>query len=266
MADIVYSAAYPKSGITYLNYMLFNALFDEPRDPARIDTDYIIDIHENLARVPPPGQRRQYVKTHFSYDRAMPLLARAERAVYLVRDPIDVMMSAWDFRHLLGDTSVLDASEAVRDRLLREFVARWVTTGGDAAGFGQTWVGNVTSWMEQRDLPVLFVRYESLKADPAAQLARVCAFLGETVAPARVAEAAQQSSVGAMPQQEQREIDTKQSGAFYRPMLERGYAEGFRFVGKLNTNSYATVLTEPERQAADRVFGPVLARVAALTG
>ena len=265
MPDIVYAAAYPKSGITYLNYMLFHALFDRPEDAARIDSDYIIDIHEHLARVPPPGPRRQYVKTHFGYDVAMPLRDRADRAVYLMRDPIDVMMSIWDFLHLLGDTNLLDAPQETKDQIFRSFVGRWVTTGGDQLAFAQTWVANAVSWIDQRDLPVLFVRYEALKADPVAQLARICAFLGETVAPERLAQAASRSSVGEMRKQEQREIDTKQSGAFYRPQLEKGYERGFRFVGRLNANSYASVLTDAERGMADRVFGPVQARLDALT-
>ena len=264
MADIVYSAAYPKSGITYLNFMLFHALFDAPDDAARIDSDYIIDIHENLARVPPPDGARHYVKTHFAYDPAMPLRERAERAVCLVRDPIDVMMSVWDFMHLLGDPGLLDAPQAVKDRIFREFVVRWVTTGGDQMAFARSWVANVTSWMDQRDLPALFVRYETLKADPVAQLARVCGFLGVAVTPERLARAADSSTVGEMRKQEQREIDAQQPGAFYRPMLQKGYERGFRFVGRLNTRSYDSVLTDAERREADRVFGPVLQRLAAL--
>jgi hypothetical protein len=265
MADIAYLAAHPKSGITFLNFLLFNALFDEPRDPARIDSDYIIDMHEHLARVPAPGPRRCYVKTHARYDAALPLRERADRAVHLVRDPIDVMMSLWDFMHLLGQPALLDASQAVKDQIFRDFARRWVSSGGDQIG-PQTWVSSVTSWLDQRDLPVLFVRFEALKADPVGQLARVCEFLGQAVTPARLQEAARDSSVEAMRAQEQREIDAGTPGAFYRPEHQKGYAQGFRFVGRVNANAYDTMLTDAERREADRVFGPVLARVAALAG
>ncbi len=263
MADIAYISAHPKSGITYLNFLLFHALFDEPRDPALIDSDYVIDMHEHLARVPPAGARRRYVKTHSRYDRALPLLDRADRAVHLVRDPIDVMMSLWDFMHLLGQPALLDAPQDEKDRLFRGFAQRWVTTGGDQIG-PQSWIVSVTSWLEQQDLPVLFVRYEALKADPVGQLARVCAFLGETVSRERLELAARQSSVDAMRGQEQREIEAGRPGAFYRPELAKGYEKGFRFVGRINSNSYDTVLTDAERREADRMFGPVIARVAAL--
>jgi aryl sulfotransferase len=194
----------------------------------------------------------------------MPLHERAERAICLVRDPIDVMMSIWDFMHLMGHKSLLDGAEAEKEAIFRNFVGRWVTTGGDQIGGAGTWVTNVMSWLDQRALPVLLVRYESLKADPVAQLARVCTFLGAAVPPERIAQAAHRSDAGEMRKQEQREIDTKQAGAFYRPELETGYSRGFRFVGRLNQNSYDTMLTDAERRAADRVFGPVLARVAML--
>jgi hypothetical protein len=261
MADIVYSAAYPKSGITYLNYLLFNALFDEPRDPARIDSDYIIDMHEHLARVPSPGMRRQFVKTHFAYSRTLPLYDRADRAIHLVRDPIDVMMSVWDFEHLLGNPALLDAPQAAKDQIFRNYVGNWLASGGTQLSMGGSWRSNTASWIAQRDLPVLVVRYELLRVEPVRQLARICEFLGERIALDRLELAARESSVGAMREQEQHEIDSKKQGAFYRPELEKGYEQGFRFIGRLNTNSYASVLTDEERREADRVFGSVLAHV-----
>ena len=40
MKDVSYIAAFPKSGITYLNFMLFHILFDRPQDVRLIDSDY----------------------------------------------------------------------------------------------------------------------------------------------------------------------------------------------------------------------------------
>ena len=86
MKDISYIAAFPKSGITYLNFMLFHILFDRPQDVRLIDSNYIFDVHESLARVPPPGDTPRYVKIHFSYGPRIPLRERAGRAVYLLRN------------------------------------------------------------------------------------------------------------------------------------------------------------------------------------
>ena len=114
MKDISYIAAFPKSGITYLNFMLFHVLFDRPQDARLIDSDYIYDVHESLARVPPQGEEPRYLKIHFSYSMGIPLRERAARAVYLLRDPVDVMMSVWDFKHLMGEDGLLDAAPAQR--------------------------------------------------------------------------------------------------------------------------------------------------------
>ncbi len=164
MKDISYIAAFPKSGITYLNFMLFHILFDRPQDVRLIDSDYIFDVHESLARVPPPGDAPCYAKIHFPYSPRIPLRERASRTVYLLRDPIDVMMSVWDFKHLTGEDGLLEASPADRAALFQRFSQHWVSTGGLIYPWAGSWKDNVASWLDQGELPVLVVRYEQLWA------------------------------------------------------------------------------------------------------
>jgi hypothetical protein len=261
MKDVTYIAAFPKSGITYLNYMLFHLLFDAAQDVERIDSDYIFDLHESLARVPPPGGTPRYVKIHFGFGPGLPLLGRASRAVYLVRDPIDVMMSVWDFKHLTGEEGLLRSSETERQAKFAAFRQRWLSTGGAEFAFAGSWVQNVRSWLEETSLPLLVVRYETLKNAPASQLERVLKFLGRPASAERIAKAVAAGSVENMRGQESREIANRKSGTFYRPFLAAGYAQGYRFVGKINQNSYDKVLSPAERGLADRIFAPVLARV-----
>jgi hypothetical protein len=271
MGDIVYSAAFPKSGITYLNFMLFYALFDPPY-LGNVD-NYVIDVHLYPTRIPPPGVSRCYVKTHSPFSASLPLRSRADRAICLVRDPIDVMMSLWDYMHLTGSEALLDASESLKQKLFGDFVDHWVVSGGDPMLFARldisgSWVHNVSSWLDQRAIPTLFIRYEELKAQPVEQLSRIFAFLEKPIARERLEAAASKSSVSEMRREEQREIDTKpaEPAVFYRPEMERAYEKGFRFVGKLHSDARATVLTEAQRRNADRVFGSALARVDARIG
>lgn len=273
MGDIVYCAAFPKSGVTYLSFMLYYALFEPPYDIAKIETDHVIDIHAYPQAVPPAGDVRRYVKVHFPYGPALALGDRAERAICLVRDPTDVMMSLWDFVHLTGSEALLNAPDAMREGLFREYVAYWVASGGDPqryAGidFTGSWTRHLASWLDQTAVPTVFVRYEALKADPVAQLARIFAFLECDVPRERLAFAAQKSTVSEMRQQEQTEIDGKsaQAGAFYRPEFAAAYQKGFRFVGKLHGRSYDSVLDDRQRRDVDRLFGSVMARVDARIG
>jgi hypothetical protein len=268
MPDIIYCAAFPKSGITYLNMMLFYALFDAPQDIAKFETDYVVDIHAYPAGVPPAGAVPRYVKTHSPYGASLALRDRADRAIQLVRDPTDVMMSLWDYIHLTGDEAFLNAPDEVRQKLFREFVDHWVASGGDPQRFAGidftgSWIDHLSSWLDQHELSTLFVRYEALKADPVNQLARIIAFLELPVPREKLEIAARKSSASEMKQQEQREIDARSArpGALYHPALTKAYDKGFRFVGKLHSGARNTVLTEAQRRDADRVFGSVLAQV-----
>jgi hypothetical protein len=268
--DISYIAAFPKSGITYLNFMLFHILFDRPQDARLIDSDYIFDVHESLARVPPPGQKPdqepRYLKIHFSYGPRIPLRERAARAVYLLRDPVDVMMSVWDFKHLTGEDGLLDASPAQREAMFQRFCQHWLTTGGLIYPWAGSWNANVASWLDQTDLPVLVVRYEQLKARPFEELRRILSFLGREASDQRVAAAVEAGKPDNMRKLEADEINNRVAGVFYRPGLARGYAQGHRFVGKMHGGSSEKVLTPAARQFAQQVFGPVTARAYARAG
>jgi aryl sulfotransferase len=263
MKDITYIAAFPKSGITYLNFMLFHILFDRPQDARLIDSDYIFDVHESLARVPPAGGVPRYLKIHFAYGPGIPLRQRANRAVYLLRDPIDVMMSVWDFKHLMGEEGLLEASPADRAALFQRFCQQWLTTGGLIYPFAGSWKDNVASWLDQSELPVLVVRYEQLKAKPFEELKRIVSFLGREATDQRIAAAVEAGKPDNMRKLESEEIDKGVSGIFYRPNLARGYAQGHRFVGRMHGGSSEKFLSPAGRQYADQIFGPVMERALA---
>jgi hypothetical protein len=264
--DISYIAAFPKSGITYLNFMLFHVLFDRPQDARLIDSDYIFDMHESLARVPQAGAEPRYVKTHFSFGPKIPLRERAARAVYLMRDPIDVMMSLWDFKHLTGEDGLLDATPAQREAYFQRFCQHWLSTGGLIYPWAGSWSANVASWLDQTDLPLLVVRYEQLKAMPFEELRRVVNFLGREASDQRIAAAVEAGRPDNMRKIEAQEIQAGVSGVFYRPNLARGYAQGHRFVGRMHGGSSEKILSPAARQYAQQMFGPIIARAAARAG
>ena len=263
MKDVSYIAAFPKSGITYLNFMLFHVLFDRPQDARLIDSDYIFDVHESLARVPQPGAEPRYAKIHFAYGAGLPLRDRAARAVYLLRDPIDVMMSVWDFKHLIGEDGLLEASEQEHAAQFQRFCQHWVTTGGLVYPWAGSWRDNVSSWLDQTQLPVLVVHYERLKQQPFAELKRVVNFLGREASDQRLAAAVEAGKPENMRRLESEEINNAVSGVFYRPNLAKGYSRGYRFVGRMHGASADKVLSPAGRDYANRIFGPVMERARA---
>ncbi len=266
MKDISYIAAFPKSGITFLNFMLFHVLFDRPQDAALIDSDYIHDVHESLARVPPAGDAPRCVKIHFAFGPRIPLRQRAVRAVCLVRDPIDVMMSAWDFMHLMGEDGLLEASADERAQRFERFCQYWLSSGGLAYPWAGSWKDTVCSWLDQKELPVLVVRYETLRAKPFEELKRILRFLGRDAPDERIAAAVEAGKPENMRKVESEEIASRKSGVFYRPGLARGYASGYRFVGQMHAGSSEKILGASASLYAEQMFGPVTERVRALAG
>ena len=65
------------------------------------------------------------------------------------------------------------------------------------------WSGHVASWLDQRDVPVLLVRYEDMKVDTAGTLARVLAFSGRTATEDEVRRAVAFADFAQLRQQEQ---------------------------------------------------------------
>lgn len=259
MKDVTYIAAYPKSGITFLNYMLYHILFDEPWQVERIDSDYIIDLHETR-RFPQPNGAMRYAKTHYPFSTRLPLFDRGARAIYLVRDPIDVMMSAWDYAHLLGNATLLNASEEEHAKMFHAYKKNWIEWGGQGYPFAGSWIENVRAWLEQSVLPMLVVSYEKLVDDPRRELERILKFLDITSD--RIGLAVERGSVSAMREQELKEAENGTAGAFYRPALANGYFHGYRFIGNLHRQSYDKVLSSDERRRANEIFGVTIERVA----
>jgi sulfotransferase family protein len=253
--NVNFVTAYPKSGITFLSHMLFRALFEQADDTLKINSDYIIDIHQYLDRVIPDESRLFHVKSHFAFGPDLPLRGRARRAILLVRDPIDVMMSSWDYKHLTGEGDLHLVSEAVRAPLFRRFVADWISSGGQAYQWTDSWVNNVNSWLDQQEIPFLVVRYEALKAGPAEELRRIMAFLDRPVAQERVLAAVEFGDVNRMRETEERAIAAGGAGLF------AGYDKGYRFIGRLHQNAYRTALDDEQRDLADAVFGPTIDKI-----
>jgi Sulfotransferase domain len=248
-------SAFPKSGVTYLSFLLFYSLFPDECDIHDIERKYVLDIHAypDATFADPKGPR--LIKSHLPYVPWMPVISATQKAVYLIRHPIDVMASAWDFENLTSGGARQEGSPE-----FRAFVRRWLETGGDAFPGCGTWVQHVRSWLSQTDIPVHLVRYEDLVDDRKSALVALLAFLQLSVPADRVRRAIEKSSMKAMAKLEEEEVTGRREGVFFRNSLASGYGLGHRFINKGYRGSYERLLSEEERVLCDRTFGPELAR------
>jgi aryl sulfotransferase len=168
-------ASYPRSGNTWLRFLLAAYLLGEARDSraveARIPNFHRGNIDQAWAHDPVLG------KTHLPWNERHPLHEKTRGGIYLIRHPKDVLLSNLNYFKLQG--------EAVEDRA---FVLDFVQHGGvgwwhDSMG---SWEEHAASWIESASLPRLVIRYEEMKEKPHAALAAVIRFLGLEPEPERI--------------------------------------------------------------------------------
>jgi hypothetical protein len=250
MSGIVWIASYPKSGNTWLRFLLANYLEDSEA-PLAINHlgRYSYSDAEARFYVGPSGKRedalsaqetqrlrprvqaelasladRVFVKTHNALARldGTPTIAPESTwgALYVVRNPLDVVVSFADHYGLSIDrAATMLANE--RNALLPH--------PGMVFQFLASWSTHVQSWAEVSAFPCLVLRYEDMAADPPAALARMLEFLAWPVERARLARAVRFSAFDELRRQEERDGFIERSGKAER-FFRRGRAGGWREV------------------------------------
>lgn len=240
-------AAFPKSGVTYLSSLLFYSFFPAAK-PEDIERSYVIDIHGNPWENAEAHSDRIFLKTHFAYPEHVKAVGRPEKTIYLVRDPLDIMNSAYDFHRLLDNAFAEDRNS---------FVDRWIASGGGDFDVAGPWMHHANSWTRQSDVPVLVIRYSALVDRPEEELDRIFSFLGFRPEAALIYAAVSNSSMKAMREREEEEFRQKKEGVFYRAFLENTMQSGARFINKGYRSSFEQ-LSFPQQVAAQRQFGTIV--------
>ena len=216
MAGIVWLASYPKSGNTWVRAFLANLILDR-RDPLPLDeigsicpgeanvvwfrplTDRPVDelSKEEIAALRPRAQMRAVkinqhnvlMKTHNCigehFSHPMISVDATAAAIYIVRDPRDVALSATDHFGLSVDETI-------------EFMNRAEAHGNPAPGMVyevlSSWSIHVKSWTQRPLGNLHVVRYEDLLADPSREFRTIAKKLGITRDKARIRRAVKRAS------------------------------------------------------------------------
>lgn len=179
---IIWLASFPKSGNTWLRFLLHAYLFGPVETSGDVNRR-IPAIHRDPHVTPPPGERL-FVKTHFVLTDKHPQLSLTERAIYIKRHPKDILLSGLNYHRMTGAFP----DKATDQVYAQTFIAR----GGDPLwiqqGFG-TWDQHLQSWTTSTRFPIHFTTYERLKADAAAELTDILRFVHIDPDPDRVTAA-----------------------------------------------------------------------------
>lgn len=191
--DDVFIVSYPKSGNTWLRFLIANYLSDEAID--FIGLHHVMpDLHLDPALASPARNRPRFIKSHSAFDALYP------RVVYLLRDPRDIAVSSYFHQRKFN---LID-----KQAPFEQFVQSFIEIGFYPSG---PWHEHVEGWLSASSESVLRVTYEAMLADSGAELQRVLVFSGLTVEPARIARAVERSSFGRM-----QEIEDAQHDEYFK--------------------------------------------------
>jgi hypothetical protein len=258
--NIVWIASYPKSGNTWVRFLLCNLLYGRQESAAAMNL-LAPDVHEagpNVARYP-----GGLLKTHFLLSARLPLLERTAAAIYVVREPADVLASNYHYARRSGgdgEDSAAAFDEYVDSFLQHRGEPRWIQFGMG------NWEENVHSWLgSARPFPVLCVRYEDLVSDARQVGQSLARMLRPDSTAQEIDRAVAASSFERMREIEEADIREKRVGIFYKPYLQESIDSGSRFMRKGTAGDGVRRLNDAQRARLRDAFQPLLQRLGYLT-
>jgi aryl sulfotransferase len=261
MAKFVWIASYPKSGNTWIRFLIANLLLPKVESSAQVMRQ-IPDIHDGVSGAHLFGKQTTLIKTHWKYWTGIPLREDTIGAIYLIRNPIDVLESNQNYALQRSGNMRREATQAELEKVAAQLVEEYISDGGHGRfrdfGIG-SWEDHVRSWTwDGIHFPRLVIKYEELKSEPAMGLERICRFLQLTRSDEQIRQAVENASETAMRRLEEREIANRIEGFFYQQRNQTGLAAGHRFVGRSRSGESLFKLSDDQRRRARDRFLPLM--------
>jgi Sulfotransferase domain len=251
----VFFASFERSGNTWLRFVLMEVL--TPQSAGFLNVNHIlpeIGTHRGVKPLLANGGR--FIKTHEQYR------PKYKRAIYLMRDLRDVMLSNWARDREMGFAPYFDQGRGM-DGYIESFLKGKVTRFG-------SWQAHVNSWLGcplAHSQNLLVVRYEDLRRDTTAGIFKILDFLGIESDSSRVRRAIDNNSLSRMRHKEEA---VKKSGvALGRGTLLRKHnvdREDARFVRGGSVGGWRDRLTPGQIAMVTSYAAETLARAGYPTG
>ncbi len=254
--NILWIASYPKSGNTWVRFLACNLLHGRQESASTLNL-LVPDVHE-LGSHLVTSAYAGLVKTHFAFSSRIPLADRTAAAVYVVREPADVLISNFHYarRSAGGPEGALAFDEYVDAFIHHRGDPRWIQHGMGS------WEENVRSWLDARHpFPVLRLKYEDMVADPTAGGLALARLIRPNSSAADIHEAVSNSSFQRMREIEEADIRRKRPGIFYKPYLQQSIDSGLRFMRNGAVGDGAARLSPGQQARLRSAFRPLLAQL-----
>ncbi len=229
-ASDVFTASYPRSGSTWLRFILVELLAEESSGFKNVNR-LSPDVGEHAGAHPLLAGGGRLIKTHELYRKSY------KKAIYLARDPRDVMLSEFAYQKALGVTG----------EDFDVFLDRFLLKGVNPFGL---WKDHVNSWMdaaETQQCELLVVRFEEMRRETERYLAQMMDFLDFPVEASVIRRAIENNSLEQMKAKE-------------KATPQRASAQG-RFVRSGSVAGWRDKLTASQTQLIEHYAGSAMSRL-----
>jgi hypothetical protein len=186
LPDDIFLVSYPKSGNTWLRFLIGNYLTHNKCDFNNCG-EIVPDMYHNP--VPIELQRPRIIKSH------SPFTSEYSRVIYIVRDGRDVAVSYYYYALKFG---FIDSNTQFTDFLLQ-------FNAGTLDDF-TPWNHHINLWLDRAKQDFLLIKYEDLKANTIHELTRVLKFANLPIDSNRLISAVKSSEFGNMQKLEKHEL------------------------------------------------------------
>jgi hypothetical protein len=244
---IIWVASYPRSGNTWIRFLLANLLCASCNNSQEL-SKIIPDVHD------PSSNKESYqfndiafLKTHWTYEFVSSLNLETIGAIYIYRNPLDVIASHINYC-LLADNITM------KNTFIQEFIFNCGAPQWLGVQMG-TWIENTEGWVfKEKKFPCLVLRYEDLRIDPHVAVKKICRFLGLNKDSREIEQAIKQSSFGKLRNMEEQELKSGMDG-FFKSEHVTLKGSGYRFMYKGAIGSFKELLSSQQIKQVIERFG-----------
>lgn len=276
MTKVIWLVSYPKSGNTWMRFLLANLIYGIQEDISELE--YLIpDIHNGLDNHHFFWRDSLIIKTHLkcnkNFETFNHLLASTVGFIYLVRNPIDIMLSNWNYLLLTSNLlkKLVDNGEIDKiDHIFAEYIDKFIYYKG-YLGWIDVGIGNLeenfNSWLDHNlyQFPHMIMSYENLISNTYLETTKVCNFLDLQVSEKQIKQSIKNSCYVKMKRMEEKAIQRQDQNTFYNHDYEYSYSLGIRFMNKRNTQKWREKLTQEQLNNAYDNFSVLINKFKILT-